>query len=80
MDLEIPEGCTRVDSPVPGNIWKFLIEPGAYVAAGEQVAIIESMKMEIAVAAPVAGRLREHRATPGRTLRAGDLIAVLEAT
>ena len=36
-------------SEVPGNIWKILVEEGAVVAAGDTLAIIESMKMEISV-------------------------------
>ncbi|SEM91346.1 urea carboxylase [Gemmobacter aquatilis] len=75
---DIPPGCSGVESPIPGNLWKFVVEPGAQVAAGQTVAIIESMKMEITVAAPAAGRLRECRAAPGRMVRAGDVIAILE--
>lgn len=75
---EVPSGCTGVESPVPGNLWKFLVPPGARVAAGDPLAIIESMKMEIAVPAPAAGRLRETRAAPGQTVRAGEVIALLE--
>jgi urea carboxylase len=60
-------------------LWKYLAAPGDRVAAGATIAIVESMKMEIAVQAPVAGRMAEMRATPGRTLRAGDLLAVMEA-
>ncbi|WP_332117369.1 urea carboxylase [Azorhizobium caulinodans] len=75
----IPDGCFGVSANVPGNVWKVLVEPGAPVAAGETIAIIESMKMEIAITAHAAGRLREVRAVPGRTVRTGDVVAVLEA-
>jgi urea carboxylase len=75
----IPPGQMGVESPVPGNLWKYLVEPGARVAPGDRIAIVESMKMEIAVHAPVGGRLTEFRAQPGRTLRAGDILAVMEA-
>ncbi|PYF12955.1 urea carboxylase precursor [Rhodobacter viridis] len=74
----VPAGCTGVESPVPGNLWKYLVAPGARVAAGEAVAIIESMKMEITVTSPTAGKLAELRTAPGRTVRAGDVLAVLE--
>ena len=74
----VPAGCTGIESPVPGNLWKYLVAPGAPVAAGEAVAIIESMKMEITVTSPAAGRMAELRTAPGRTVRAGDVLAVLE--
>ncbi|RWR34458.1 5-oxoprolinase/urea amidolyase family protein [Sinirhodobacter populi] len=75
---DLPAGCIGVESPVPGNLWKYLVEPGARVAAGDPIAILESMKMEITVPSPATGRLRELRAVPGRTLRAGDVLAVME--
>jgi urea carboxylase len=74
----IPPGCEGVPTTVPGNVWKVLVGAGEVVAAGQTVAILESMKMEVAVTAPVGGRVREIRAQPGRTLRGGDLVAILE--
>ncbi|MHC2019181.1 urea carboxylase [Methylobacterium sp. CM6247] len=74
----VPDGHVGVPTTVPGNVWKVLVEEGQSVAAGETVAILESMKMEIAVSAPVAGIVREVRVKPGRTLRGGDLVAILE--
>jgi urea carboxylase len=76
---DLPPGCIGVESPVPGSLWKFLAEPGARVTAGDTVAIIESMKMEIAVAAPISGRLRSVNTSPGRTVRAGEILAVMES-
>jgi urea carboxylase len=56
-----------------------LVEEGAEVGAGDTVAIIESMKMEIAVTAHAPGRVRSVLAAPGRAVRGGDVIAVVEA-
>ncbi len=78
MDGDIPMGCFGVASAVPGNIWKMLVEPGTPVTAGDTLAIIESMKMEINVTAHAAGRVSELRAGPGRNVKAGDIIVVLE--
>ncbi len=77
-DGEIPAGCFGVSSAVPGNIWKVLVDAGAMVAAGDVVAIIESMKMEIRITAHAPGRVREIRAVPGRIVRTGDVLAVIE--
>jgi urea carboxylase len=76
---EVPAGHFGVASTVPGNIWKILVEDGALVEAGQPVAIIESMKMEITVTAHAAGAVRDVRAGPGRNVKAGDIIVVLEA-
>jgi urea carboxylase len=75
---DVPAGCFGAASSVPGSIWKILVEPGAAVAPGDTLAIIESMKMEINVTAHAAGRVRELRAAPGRNVKAGDVIVVLE--
>jgi urea carboxylase len=75
---DIPPGCVGVASPVPGNVWKLLVEVGDKVAAGDAVAIVESMKMEITVTALSRGRVRELRAAPGRNVKSGDVIVVLE--
>jgi len=75
---DIPEGCFGIESAVPGNVWKILVEEGQPVAAGDTLAIIESMKMEINVTAHAPGRVRDLRAGPGRNVKAGDIIVVLE--
>ncbi len=75
---DVPPGCVGVPTGVPGNVWKLLVSEGESIAAGQTVAILESMKMEVPVAAPVAGRIRELRTGPGRTLRGGDLVAILD--
>lgn len=75
---DIPEGCFGVESAVPGNVWKLLVEEGQSVQAGDTLAIIESMKMEITVTAHAAGKVRDLRAGPGRNVKAGDVLVILE--
>ncbi len=48
----------RVNADMPARVWKLSVLDGAMVDAGEEVAILESMKMEIPVEAPAAGVLR----------------------
>ena len=74
----VPPGAIGIAVHVPGNVWKLLIASGQRVEAGETVAILESMKMEIAIAAPAAGTISELRVAEGGTLRSGDLIAILD--
>ena len=74
----LPDGCVAVASRIPGTLWTVTVETGADVAAGDTVAIIESMKMEMPVTAPTRGRIREIRVCRGQTVRPGDVIAVVE--
>ncbi|WP_243337019.1 carboxyl transferase domain-containing protein [Anaeromyxobacter soli] len=48
-----------VASPMPAVVVAIPVAPGQRVAAGEPVARIESMKVEMAVPAPYAGTIRE---------------------
>ncbi len=75
---DIPDGHSGVFSEVPGNVWKIFGDVGAAVAAGDVLAIIESMKMEISVLAPATGRIASVRIKTGQTLRAGDVVAVIK--
>lgn len=76
-DLEVLDGHV-VAADISGSVWKVLVEPGAEVAAGEAMLIVEAMKMEFAVHAPVAGRVRSLRCRPGSIVAAGDALAVIE--
>jgi acetyl-CoA carboxylase biotin carboxyl carrier protein len=60
------------------NVWKVIAEEGQEVAPGDTLVILESMKMEIPVAAPAGGIVREMRVKPDDVVQEGDVIAVLE--
>ena len=74
----IPEGCISLPAHIPGNVWKILVEPGANVAEGQPLVILESMKMEVTVSASCAGKVREIRCAEGRPVNAGETLIVLE--
>ncbi|CUG06738.1 3-methylcrotonyl-carboxylase, putative [Bodo saltans] len=48
-------GASRVLSPMPGKVAKFLVANGATVVQGQNVLIVEAMKMEHLVKAPKDG-------------------------
>ncbi|MDI9848831.1 urea carboxylase [Rhodoblastus sp. 17X3] len=75
---EVPDGCVGQFSEAPGNVWKLMVEEGAHVEIGQTLVVIESMKMEISIAATARGIVRAIQARPGQTLRAGDLVCALE--
>ena len=41
----------EIRAPITGNVWKVLVSEGDEVKAGDMVAILESMKLEIPVEA-----------------------------
>jgi acetyl/propionyl-CoA carboxylase alpha subunit len=59
-------------SPVQGTVKSLAISPGQEVARGQQLAIIEAMKMEQVLSAPVAGTVESIAVTEGQTLIEGQ--------
>jgi urea carboxylase len=74
----LAEGLIAVTSPAAGSVWKILVAPGQSVKAGETVALLESMKMEIPCAAPASGVVREILATEGRAVSPGQILIGIE--
>jgi acetyl-CoA carboxylase biotin carboxyl carrier protein len=68
---------TEVRAEIAANVWKVTVEVGQAVAAGETLAVLESMKMEIPVEAPVAGTVAEVRVAPEDRVVEGDVLVVL---
>jgi len=45
----------RIETQVPGNIWKVLVKPGDAVKAGDTLFIMEVMKTEVPLTPSVDG-------------------------
>ncbi|AXE37236.1 pyruvate carboxylase [Acidipropionibacterium virtanenii] len=67
----------QVPAPFAGVITP-VVEVGAEVTAGQQVATIEAMKMEAAVTTPVAGAVKRWAVGVAQSVEGGDLLAVIE--
>lgn len=68
----------ELKSEVTGAVWKIKIQPGAAVAEGDIVMIMESMKMEIPVVAEEAGTLKALIVKEGEPVTEGQTVAILE--
>ncbi len=76
-DDELPAGFVAVQSPVPGAVWKITTSAGSRVTTGDPLVIVESMKMEIAVAASCSGTVSEVRCVEGRAVAIGQTLLVV---
>lgn len=63
---------------IAANVWKVQVEAGQEVAQGDELIILESMKMEIPVEAPTAGTVKELRVAEKDQVQEGDVLAVIE--
>ena len=67
-ELTGPDGSAGVASPIQGTIVAIDVAVGDEVRQGQQVAVVEAMKMEHVIAAPHGGIVR------GVTMAAGDVV------
>ncbi|MBJ9592918.1 5-oxoprolinase/urea amidolyase family protein [Burkholderia seminalis] len=68
-----------IAADVSGSVWKVLVEAGERVTEGQVVAIVESMKMEVAVTATEDGTIETIDCAPGAAVVAGQRLMVMKA-
>ncbi|SFU58012.1 acetyl-CoA carboxylase biotin carboxyl carrier protein [Alicyclobacillus macrosporangiidus] len=61
-----------------GTVLQVLVKVGDSVTAGQDVVVLESMKMEVPVAAEAAGTVRRIAAQEGVFVDEGDVLLELE--
>src|SRR5262249_5264320 len=65
-------------APMPGTIVRVNVSEGDEVADGDELVVLEAMKMEHRVLAPHAGRVAEIRVRAGETVEAGVVLVVID--
>ena len=65
----------EIRADTAGTLLKIVVAPNAPLAAGDDIAIMECMKMEIPLQAPVAGSVVEFLLEEGATLEENALVA-----
>ena len=68
----------EIRAELTATVWKVVVEQGAIVAEGDELVILESMKMEIPVVATIAGTVTEMRVGEEDRINEGDVVAVIE--
>jgi acetyl-CoA carboxylase biotin carboxyl carrier protein len=68
---------TEIRAQITASIWQVNTAVGAEVAEGDELIILESMKMELPVTAPVAGTVAEVHVVPEDKVLEGDLLITL---
>ena len=69
---------TPVTAVMPGNVFSIAVKIGDDVKEGEELAIIEAMKMENPVKAPCAGRILSITVAKGDTVGMGEIMMTIE--
>jgi acetyl-CoA carboxylase biotin carboxyl carrier protein len=68
----------NVMSNMAGSVFMIQVQVGDEVQAGQDVVVLESMKMEIPITSEVDGVVKEIRVNVGDFVNEGDVVLVLE--
>jgi len=68
----------EVKAPMPGLVLRIPVDEGDHVEAGEEVMILEAMKMEQPVKTSVAGVVKEIKVNQADQVKAGQVLIVIE--
>ena len=69
---------TEIVASMAGNVWKVLVSEGEEVKAGQDVVILESMKMEIPIAAEEDGIVKKVHIQEGEFVNDADVLIEIE--
>lgn len=67
----------QVAAPIPGLITSVAVTAGDAVSAGDQLLVLEAMKMENEIAAPLAGTVASVHVSPGDAVEKGTRLVDL---
>jgi hypothetical protein len=67
----------KVIAEMPATVWKVLVEVGQSVTLGQELFILESMKMEIPVESPCDGVVETVHVAAEESLQEGQLLLEL---
>lgn len=69
----------EIPAPMTGTVKELLVSVGEHVSRGQEVAVLESMKMEIPVESPHDGTVTEVAVSVPQRIEQGQLLLRLDA-
>ncbi len=70
-------GGEIISAPMPGTVFKVKCEPGDSVSAGDELVVLEAMKMEVPVRAHVSGTVATVEVNVGDVVSAGQMLVTV---
>jgi acetyl/propionyl-CoA carboxylase alpha subunit len=71
-------GAGALEAPMPGKVIAVRVSPGQAVAKGDELVVVEAMKMENALRAPRAGTVKSVAAKVGEMVAPGTALVELD--
>lgn len=78
-DDVLPDDCEPINATIPGSVWKVLVSENETVKRGQQIAVLESMKMEFPVESEFDGVIEKVYIKSGQQINAGQMIAAIKS-
>lgn len=72
------QGRQKISVPMPGKVIAVLVSEGDKVEKGQELVIVEAMKMENEVRSPISGEVKEIKVKPGEAVEGGAALVVVE--
>lgn len=77
-EVAVPVGQEVIEAPMPGTILRIEVKEGQDIKAGDNLLVLEAMKMENEILAPRDGKVVSLVATVGASVDTGDKLVVIE--
>ena len=71
-------GSGAVTAPISGRIVEIKVEVGDTVSVGQELLVLEAMKMENSINSNISGKIRQIRVQVGDQVSTGDVLVVVE--
>lgn len=68
----------EITASMAGTVFNILVSQGEEILSGQQVLVLESMKMEIPVESNMDGKVVEVKVNIGDFVNEGDVLVVIE--
>jgi len=68
----------QINAMMAGTVVEVLVAVGDAISSGQDVVIIESMKMQLPITAEVEGKVAEVKVNAGDFVNEGDVVVVLQ--
>lgn len=68
----------QINAMMAGTVVEVLVAPGDAISGGQDVVIIESMKMQLPITSEVDGKVTEVKVAAGDFVNEGDVVIVLQ--
>lgn len=79
-EADVPDGSLALRAPLQGTIIAIDVEIGASVRKGQQLLVMEAMKMEHVIAAPASGTVQSLGVSAGDAVFEGRLLVLIDAS